>query len=149
MADIFSFDPFVELGAYRDALRQLVESGMLLPRDLLPSAVASVVVAVDVLDTGPEIVVMANLPGVKAEDVQISVVGTSLSIKGSVQVSKEYEGSHVIRRERRATGFVRTVQLPVEVDADRAAAKFSNGVLTLTLPKSETIRPRMIKVESE
>ncbi len=149
MADIFSFDPFVELGAYRDALRQLVESGMLLPRDLLPSAVASVVVAVDVLDTGPEIVVLANLPGVKAEDVQISVVGTSLSIKGSVQVSKEYEGSHVIRRERRATGFVRTVQLPVEVDADRAAAKFSNGVLTLTLPKSETIRPRMIKVESE
>lgn len=149
MADIFSFDPFVELGAYREALRQLVESGMLLPRDLLPSAVASVVVAVDVLDTGPEIVVLANLPGVKAEDVQISVVGTSLSIKGSVQVSKEYEGSHVIRRERRATGFVRTVQLPVEVDADRAAAKFSNGVLTLTLPKSETIRPRMIKVESE
>lgn len=149
MADIFSFDPFVELGAYRDALRQLVESGMLLPRDFLPSAVASVVVAVDVLDTGPEIVVLANLPGVKAEDVQISVVGTSLSIKGSVQVSKEYEGSHVIRRERRATGFVRTVQLPVEVDADRAAAKFSNGVLTLTLPKSETIRPRMIKVESE
>jgi len=41
------------------------------------------------------------------------------------------------------------VQLPVEVDADRAVAKFSNGVLTLTLPKSETIRPRMIKVESE
>jgi len=149
MADIFSFDPFVELGAYRDALRQLVESGMLLPRDLLPSAVAAVVVAVDLLDTGPEIVVLANLPGVKAEDVQISVVGTSLSIKGSVQVSKEYEGSHVIRRERRATGFVRTVQLPVEVDADRAVAKFSNGVLTLTLPKSETIRPRMIKVESE
>lgn len=149
MADIFSFDPFVELGAYRDALRQLVESGMLLPRDLLPSAVASVVVAVDVLDTGPEIVVLANLPGVKAEDVQISVVGTTLSIKGSVQTSKEYEGSHIIRRERRATGFIRTVQLPVEVDADRAAAKFSNGVLTLTLPKSETIRPRMIKVESE
>lgn len=145
----FSFDPFAEFGSYREALRQLIEGGWILPRDLMPSAVTAVVVSVDVLDTGPEIVVQANLPGVKAEDVSISVVGTTLTIKGTITPSTEYPGATYLHRERKTTGYVRSMTLPSPVDVDKAEARVQNGVLTLTLPKSEIVRPKTIHVTGE
>ncbi len=144
--DILGFDPFVELGAYRDALRQLVEGGWFMPRDLLPSAMASVVIPLDLLDNGPELVVQTNLPGVKPEDVAITVVGDTLTIKGSLHQQEEFEGANYLRRERRNASFTRSVSLPVAVDAEHGEAKFKNGVLTLILPKAEAVRPKTIKV---
>ncbi len=144
--EILGFDPFVELNAYRDALRQLVESGWFMPRDLLPSAMTSVVIPIDMLDTGPEIVVQTNLPGVKPEEVSVTVVGNTLNIKGASQQQEEFQGASYMRRERRATSFTRSVSLPVAVDAEHGEAKFQNGVLTLTLPKAEAVRPKTIKV---
>lgn len=82
--DIFNFDPFVELNSYRDALRQLVESGWMMPRDLLPSAVAAVVIPLDIIDSGPALVIQANLPGVRSDEVNITVTGSVLSIKGTL-----------------------------------------------------------------
>ncbi len=146
MADIRDFDPFVDLGSYREALRQLFESGFPLPRDLMPAAMASVVVPLDVVDSGPDIIVQANLPGVKPEDVSISITGNTLTIKGSIETRKEFENAQYLRRERRATGFQRSINLPAPVDSDHAEAHFQNGVLTLTLPKSESVRPKTIKV---
>ncbi len=147
--EILGFDPFVELNAYRDALRQLVESGWFMPRDLLPSAMTSVVIPIDLLDTGPEIIVQTNLPGVKPEEVSVTVVGNTLTIKGMSQQQEEYQGASYLRRERRTTSFTRSVSLPMAVDAEHGEAKFQNGVLTLTLPKAEAVRPKTIKVEAE
>jgi HSP20 family protein len=147
--EIFSFDPFVELTSYRDALRQLVESGWIMPRDLLPSAMAAVVIPLDMLDTGPSIVIQANLPGVKPEEVNISVTGNTLTIKGSLAERHEFEGANVIRRERRAASFSRAVTLPMAVDAEHGEARFKDGVLTLNLPKAESVRPKNIKITSE
>ncbi len=144
--EILGFDPFVELNAYRDALRQLVESGWFMPRDLLPSAMASVVIPIDMLDTGPDIVVQTNLPGVKPEEVSVTVVGNTLTIKGASQQQEEFQGASYLRRERRSTSFTRMVSLPVAVDPEHGEAKFQNGVLTLTLPKAEAVRPKTIKV---
>ncbi len=147
--DIFNFDPFVELTGYRDALRQLVESGWIMPRDLMPSAVAAVVIPLDVVDTGPALVIQANLPGVKPEEVSITVTGNTLSIKGSLQEHEEFKGASYLRRERRAASFSRAVTLPVAVDAEHGEARFKNGVLTLTLPKAEAVRPKNIKIVNE
>jgi HSP20 family protein len=147
--EILGFDPFVELNAYRDALRQLVESGWFMPRDLLPSAMASVVIPIDMLDTGPELVVQTNLPGVKPEEVSVTVVGNTLTIKGMSQQQEEFQGASYLRRERRTTSFTRSVSLPVAVEAEQGEAKFQNGVLTLTLPKAEAVRPKNIKVVPE
>jgi len=147
--EILGFDPFVELNAYRDALRQLVEGGWFMPRDLLPSAVAAVVIPIDMMDTGPEIIVQTNLPGVKPEEVSVTVVGNTLTIKGTTQQQEEFQGASYLRRERRSASFTRSVSLPVSVDAEHGEAKFQNGVLTLTLPKAEAVRPKTIKVVPE
>ncbi len=147
--EILGFDPFVELNAYRDALRQLVESGWFMPRDLLPSAMTSVVIPIDMLDTGPEIIVQTNLPGVKPEEVSVTVVGNTLTIKGMSQQQEEFQGASYLRRERRSTSFTRAVSLPVAVDPEHGEAKFQHGVLTLTLPKAEAVRPKTIKVVAE
>jgi HSP20 family protein len=144
--DIFSFDPFVELNAYRDALRQLVESGWVMPRDLMPSAVTAVVIPLDMIDIGPSIVIQANLPGVKPEEVNITVTGNTLTIKGSLEERNEFQGANYLRRERRTVSFSRSLTLPIAVDAEHGEARFKNGVLTLTLPKSETVRPKNIKI---
>lgn len=149
LSDLFNFDPTAEFSGYREALRQLVEAGWVLPRDLMPAAMASIIVPVDVIDNGTDIVVQTNLPGVKPEDVSITVVGNTLTIKGALENKAEFEGGTYVRRERRASSFTRSITLPMPVDSDRAEARFANGVLTLTLPKSEAVRPRTIKVVSE
>jgi HSP20 family protein len=145
----FSFDPLADLRNYREALRQMLEGGWVLPRDLMPSALNAVVIPVDVLDNGPEIVIKAGLPGVKPEDVSISVLGGKLTIKATPSEEIDVKGATYLRRERRASAFVRSLSLPVSVDAGQADARFKNGVLTLTLPKDENVRPRVIKVQPE
>ena len=146
---IFNFDPFVEFNTYRDALRQMAEGGWVFPRDLMPSAVAAVVIPLDIIDTGPALVIQSNLPGVKAEEVNISVTGNTLTIKGDLKENKDYEGDNYLRRERRASSFSRSVTLPVEVDGEHGEAKLKDGVLTLTLPKADAVRPKNIKIVNE
>ncbi len=146
MNDVPHLDPFTNLGALRDAMRQLLDEGWVGPRDLLPSALASILVPVDVIDTGPDIVVRAAMPGVKAEHLKITLSGSTLTLKGGVTAEEEFEDATFLRRERRASAYTRSLTLPVAVDADQAQAVFRDGVLTLTLPKSEKVRPKTIKV---
>ncbi len=149
MTDKFSFDPLADFKNYREALRQMLEGGWVLPRDLMPSPMNAVVIPVDVIDNGPEVLVKASLPGVKPEDVSISVLGDTLTIKASIGEDEELRGATYLRHERRAVSFVRTLSLPLPVEANRAEARFKNGVLSLTLPKKESVRPRVIKVVQE
>jgi HSP20 family protein len=151
MTDRFSFDPMADLNNYREALRQMLEGGWVLPRDLMPSPMNAVVIPVDVLDNGPEIVIKANMPGVKPEDVAINVLGDTLTIKASMSDEEDLNirGATYLRRERRVSTLVRSLSLPMPVVAEQSEARFKNGILTLTLPKSESVRPRVIKVMPE
>ena len=149
MADKFSLDPLADFKNYREALRQMLEGGWVLPRDLMPSAMNAVVIPVDVLDNGTEIVVKANLPGVKPEDVAISILNGKLTIKAEMSEENDIRGATYLRRERKIHTFVRSLNLPMPVEAERADARFKNGVLTLTLPKSVSVRPRIIKATPE
>jgi len=146
MSDLLHFDPLTDLSALRDAMRQLLDDGWLGPRDLLPAALASVLVPVDVLDTGPDLVVRAAMPGVKAEHLKITLSGNTLTLKGEVEAESEFEDATYLHRERRASAFTRSLTLPIAVEADHAQAVFRDGVLTLTLPKTEKVRPKIIKV---
>ncbi len=146
MNDLPHLDPFTNLGALRDAMRQLLDEGWVGPRDLLPSALASILVPVDVIDTGPDIVIRAAMPGVKAEHLKITLSGSTLTLKGEVAAEEELGDATYLRRERRASAYTRSLTLPLAVDADQAPAIFRDGVLTLTLPKSEKVRPKTIKV---
>ncbi len=112
------------------------------------SATASWVPPVDVLEEKDEIRIMAELPGVRPEDVEISLEGNVLAIHGTKQQVAEEHTERVHRYERAYGAFERTFTLPATVDANAIKAKYENGVLTVTLPKEEKAKPRQIPVEA-
>jgi HSP20 family protein len=104
--------------------------------------------AVNVWEDENNLFVEAEVPGLKAEDLDVTVVGDELTIKGERTEDGPAEGAFH-RRERGVGSFTRIVRLTSEVDADRVQASLAEGVLLLTLPKAETAKPRKIKVKSE
>jgi HSP20 family protein len=102
----------------------------------------------DIYETDQDVVVKASMPGVKAEDVDISVVGDTLTVKGEAKSESEVEDGCYYCRERRQASYQRTVTLPSVTVPDKAEAKLENGILTLTLPKAEAVKPKSIKVSA-
>jgi HSP20 family protein len=101
---------------------------------------------VNVWEDGDNLLIEAELPGVKSEDLDISVVGGELTIKG--QRTGGEDGMTYHRRERTTGEFARVLRLPVEVNSDRVNAALDNGVLLITLPKSEAAKPRRVQVKA-
>jgi HSP20 family protein len=103
--------------------------------------------AVNVWETADAVLVESEIPGVKSDRLEIAVVGDELTLK--FERPEEFqEGVMYHRRERPVGSFTRIVELPVEVDADRVQAAMRDGVLTITLPKAETAKPRKISVKA-
>ncbi len=94
-------------------------------------------------------VVRAEIPGVAPEDVDISLVNDTLTLRGSRNPEELKEGESRHRQERGHGQFTRSLQLPFGVEAEHVQAKFSNGVLQITLPRAEAEKPRRISVVSE
>jgi len=95
------------------------------------------------------VIVRAEIPGIAPDDVDISLVNDTLTIRGFRNPEELQEGESRHRQERGFGQFSRSLQLPFGVEADHVQAKFSNGVLQITLPRSEAERPRRISVVSE
>ncbi|MEJ2347405.1 MAG: Hsp20/alpha crystallin family protein [Gammaproteobacteria bacterium] len=102
---------------------------------------------VDVVERDNEIVVKAEVPGVKKEDLDVSVTSNTVTIKGTTSHEEKEEKGDYYRCEISRGSFSRTVALPGEVDSDGAKASFKDGVLELTMPKVETAKRRSVKVE--
>jgi len=111
-----------------------------------PAAAPGWAPAMDVAETPDAYVIRVDVPGVDPKAMEISVANGVLEIKGerAGEAAAEGEGWH--RRERRRGAFARTVTLPGEVDASRVVAESRNGVLTVTPPKREELRPRRIEI---
>jgi HSP20 family protein len=103
---------------------------------------------IDVYQTDKEYVVKAVLPGVKPEDLDISIVGETLTLKATAQQEKDVKDEDWLLRESRYSSFSRTITLPTEVQADKVDATLENGILTLKLPKAEAVLPKTIKVKT-
>ena len=104
--------------------------------------------ALNMTEEGDTFFVRAELPGVKGENLDISVVEGRLVIRGERKIEAEEKETNYHRREREAGFFRRTIALPAKVDADKVSASMKNGVLTIALPKSEEAKPRKINVKS-
>lgn len=107
--------------------------------------------SLDVKETPENFEVSAELPGWKPENVDISVERGVLTLKGELDESVDERPNQPNNtkwhsREIRRTSFVRSITLPTEVQSDKASAYFENGVLTLTLPKAEVVKPKQIKI---
>lgn len=138
------WDPFREVVSLRDAMNSLLQESFVRPGG--PAGATTAALPLDICETEQDYVVKASLPGMKPEDVQITVHGDTLTIRGETRAEDEKSGATWHLRERRHGVVHRTVALGVPVDTEQANARFDNGVLTLTLPKSAAARPRQIKV---
>ncbi len=105
--------------------------------------------AVDVFEKEDKFVVKAELPGTKEEDIHVSVVGDTLSIRGEKKTETEVKEEDYYRCERSYGSFYRSVPLPSNVDADKIEASFEHGVLEVTLPKSAKVKPKRIAVSAK
>jgi HSP20 family protein len=131
----------------REAMDRLVEDSFVRPSLGWPAPAGLGTLAVDVYETDDDVVVKSAIPGIKPEDIDISLTGDTLTIKGETKFEEEVKEESYIQREIRYGSFSRTVTVPVPVVADKADAEFEDGVLTLTLPKAEEIKPKSIKIK--
>ena len=98
-------------------------------------------------ETKDALMVAAELPGVDEKDIHLSIIGDVLSVRGERQWNQEVKPENSYRGERWYGKFERTLPLPMPVQADKVTAKYRDGVLTITLPKVEEIRPKEIKID--
>lgn len=143
MTNLVRWDPFAEL---RMTMDRLFDEGFSRPWRLLTAADYETAFPLEVSETDQEIEVKAALPGVRPEDVDISVANDVLTIKAEHREEKEEKKREYHRREIRYGAYQRSLSLPVSVDADKAEATFENGMLHLRLPKAEAVRPKQIKI---
>ncbi len=101
---------------------------------------------IDMRDTGTEVVVAAELPGVNPEDVQIECTDDGLTIRGETHAEETTEQSGVYRSERRYGSFFRQIPLPPDIDLDKAQAQFQNGLLKIRLPRTEAAQQRVRRI---
>ena len=103
--------------------------------------------AVDVQETDKEYIVKADLPDVRKEDVKVGIEDGVLTLEGERKQEKDEKGKKFHRVERVYGKFVRRLALPMEVDAQKVAADFKDGVLNVHMPKAVTVKPRAIDVK--
>ncbi len=136
----------------RDMMDRLVESAFVSP-DHWPTEWAPTAggPALDILEKPESYIVRAALPGWKPDDVDITFEDGVLTMKGEVNENTEQndENTRWHRREIRHVSFARSITLPTQVEPDKANASFENGVLTLTLPKAEAVKPKQIKIQAQ
>jgi HSP20 family protein len=132
----------------RDAMERMFEEGLL--RAPVPfGAWGDGALSVDVYETDENVVVKTAVPGVKVEDIDVSVSGDTLTIKAETKEEEEIKRENYLRRERRFGSMCRSVTLPGGLEMDKADADYSDGILTLTFPKAEEVKPKSIKVTTK
>jgi HSP20 family protein len=131
----------------REAMDRLFDDAFTRPINLRDGGWTSP--AVDMYQTDDEVVVRAALPGFKADEVQINVTGDVLTLRGETKHEEEKKERAWHIREHRWGSFERSIALPTEVTADKAVADFENGILTITLPKAEEVKPKTITVKAK
>lgn len=104
--------------------------------------------AVDMYETGDAYVVTMAVPGIKPDDLQVTMTGNSLTIRGELPAPKSTQAQDYVFRERRFGSFTRTLSLPkAQLDLDAVKAEFHNGLLMLTLPKAEEVKAKVVQVK--
>ncbi|HUX09305.1 MAG TPA: Hsp20/alpha crystallin family protein [Terriglobia bacterium] len=140
------WEPFRDLVSTQDRLNQLFNDTFARALGSAEAAPRAWVPPVDIYETGENLVLQAELPGVNPDDVEIRVEDNTLYLKGERKFEKAVKEESFHHVERSYGTFNRSFALPGSIDADKVKAEYTNGVLTLTLPKREEAKPRTIKI---
>jgi HSP20 family protein len=148
MADYLTrWDPFRETVTLREAMDRLFEDTWVPSRRRVAEGERAHRLPLDAYVTPEEIVIVANMPGVKPENVEITLEGDTLMIKG--ERPAPMENVDYVLQERPYGLFQRTLSINIPVDAGKAEAKYEDGLLILTIPKAEASKPKTIQVVSK
>jgi len=146
MANLTRWEPMREMMTLREAMDRLFDDAFTRPLSINGGFTAP---AIDMYQTDDEVVVKATLPGLKAEDVDISVTGDTLTLRGEYKQENEQKEARYHIREQRYGSFERSLLLPTDVKADKAVADFENGVLTIRIPIAEEVKPKAISIKAK
>lgn len=133
------WQPFQEIETIKQQLDNIFE-------DFTPEAATDWAPAVDLIDAGDNYVLEVVLPGLKADDINIEASRKSITVSGERAAVDYGDDKTVLRRERRYGSFRRVVNLPVAVDHEQVSADYTNGILTLNVPKAAEVRSQVVKV---
>jgi len=146
--NIVRWEPMREMLSLREAMDKLFEERFVGPqwRTMRAADGGGATLALDLYETEDALKVTAPVPGIKPEEVEITITGNTLTIKGETKVEEREEKGNYLRQEVRYGSFQRTMELPTAVQSDKAEAVFDNGMLMLTMPKAEQVKPKSIKI---
>jgi HSP20 family protein len=144
LSDPWYGEPWPDLGELRRRMEEVFER---FPGGVPSASRSGVFPPVNLYEAGEAYVLTAELPGLRAEDIDVSVEGDRVTLRGERRIEYPKDAS-LHRAERRAGAFRRTVQLPVEVEGEKVEAIYRNGVLTLRIPKAPQHQPRRIAVKA-
>ncbi|MDP6099992.1 MAG: Hsp20/alpha crystallin family protein [Dehalococcoidia bacterium] len=147
--NIVRWEPLRERVGLRHAVDRLFDDDFFRPLRLREAEVDGHYFPLDLYHTPEAVVARAVLPGVKSEDLEISIDGNTLSVKANSRKEGEVKEESYLRREWHPGNFARILTLPTGLRGDKAEADLEDGVLTLTIPKAEEIKPKMIKVKNK
>jgi HSP20 family protein len=136
--------PFEQLEKMRQQMERLYED----VRSPFQSSHAGVFPLINLTEDADNYYVRAELPGVKANELDIQVTANNLSISGERKIEAEEEGAKYHRRERDAGRFSRSLQLPGEIDSEKVEAKLEDGIVTVVISKADVAKPKQISVSS-
>lgn len=135
----------------RDVMSRLLEESFVPPRGLELFAVGRGF-PVDIYETANDYVIEASLPGMKVDEIQVTAVGDTLTIRAKTaheqEQKEEEEKGDYVRRERYSGEVTRTIELPSLINADKVEATYKHGILTLRVPKAEEVKPKTIPVRA-
>jgi len=146
MRSVIRWNPMRDMVSLRDAMDRLMEESFVRP-SWEGARERTSRLPVDVYSTDEELVIVASAPGADPEDVDISIEGDNVRLK--IEVKPPLENVNYIFQERSYGTFERTLTFNVPVQPDKAEAVFEKGLLTLTIPKAEEIKPKIIKVKAK
>ena len=143
MASLIRREPFAEAQSLRQATERFLGDGV----GNTARSTAFVAPALDMYETENEYVIRLDVAGIDPQDIEVRLVGNTLTIKGEITGENAPEGKNYIWRERRFGQFMRALEVPRGADASNVAAEFENGILTLIVPKLEETKPKSIQIK--
>jgi HSP20 family protein len=146
MSNLMRFEPMREMITMREAMDRLFDDAFTRP---LGTGSGFRVPAVNMYQTDNDVIVQAAVPGLKVEDVQITITGDVLTLKGEFKEKAESKDKAYHIREQSFGAFERSLRLPGSVIADKSKAEFEDGIMTITLPRAEDERPKTITVKAK
>ena len=148
MTTLTHWEPMRELATMRDAMERLIDEPVFAPMQRWSRPLDEFRPAIDVIEEDGAYVIKASVPGMKPEDVEVTLTNNMVTLKGEIKDEQDLNEEHYHLRERHMGKFTRAMALPMTIDVDKAEATHENGILTLRIPKSETAQPKKIAVKA-